>query len=210
MPVMDGFEATRRIRRQQTTHQTPAIPIIAMTAHAMRGDKEKCLAAGMNDYLSKPAVAQVVIEMLMRWLPQETNCSCDTEDQMPSPSEQATAGAATPVWDKAAMIARLMDDEDLARTIAAGFLAAIPWQVEALSSALHNGDIAASERLTLTILGATANVGGENLRAVAAAMEHAAAAGNLNEVSAELPRMKAAFARLVEVMALFCHEKRSE
>ena len=210
MPVMDGFEATRRIRRQQAAHQTPAIPIIAMTAHAMRGDKEKCLAAGMNDYLSKPVVAQVVIEMLMRWLPQETNCSSDTEDQMPSPSEQATAGAATPVWDKAAMIARLMDDEDLARTIAAGFLEDIPRQVEALSSALHNGDIAASERLTHTILGAAANVGGENLRAVAAAMEHAAAAGDLNEVSAGLPRMKAAFAQLVEVMALFCHEKRSE
>ncbi len=206
MPVMDGIEATRQIRQQQSAHQTPAVPIIAMTAHAMRGDKEKCLDAGMNDYLSKPVVAHVLIEMLMQWLPRDTYSSGGTEERMPSPAEKATAGDAPPVWDKDAMIARLMDDEDLARTIAAGFLEDIPRQIEALSSALQSGNTMASERLAHTIKGAAANIGGEVLRAAAAAMEHAAATGDLNEASAGLPRMEAAFARLAGVMAPFCHE----
>ncbi len=209
MPVMDGLEATRRIRRQQAADQTPAVPIIAMTAHAMRGDKEKCLEAGMNDYLSKPVVTQALIEMLMQWLPQETKRFGGTEEQMSSPTEEANAPAGL-VWDKAAMITRLMDDEELARTIASGFLEDIPRQIQALSSALQNGNTPASERLAHTIKGAAANVGAEPLRAAAAAMEHAAAAADQDEASACLPRIQETFARLAEVMSPFCKEEQDE
>ena len=210
MPVMDGLEATRRIRRQQAAGQIPAVPIIAMTAHAMRGDKEKCLEAGMNDYLTKPVVAQMLIEMLLQWLPRETNPSGGTKEQIPGPPEKATAGGAPPVWDKAAMITRLMDDEELARTIAAGFLDDIPRQIEALNSALLSGNTAAAERLAHTIKGAAANVGGEVLRAAAAAMEQAAASGDLDVAAAGLPRMQETFTRLAAVMAPFSHEAQGE
>ena len=210
MPVMDGLEATRRIRRQQAAHQTPAVPIIAMTAHAMRGDMEKCLEAGMNDYLSKPVVTQALIEMLMQWLPQETNRSGGTEEQMSSSSEETNAPAADLVWDKAAMINRLMDDVELARTIASGFLEDIPGQIQALSSAMQNGNTPASERLAHTIKGAAANVGGETLRAAAAAMEQAVAVGDQDEALACLPRMEAAFAHLARVMEPFCQEEHDE
>ncbi len=68
MPVMDGLEASRRIRDPNTRVLNHQVPIIAMTAGAMLGDREKCLAAGMNDYLSKPVVKRTLIEILEKWL----------------------------------------------------------------------------------------------------------------------------------------------
>ncbi len=68
MPVMDGLEATQKIR-DQPTENTKHLPIIAMTAHAMQGDREKCLEAGMDDYISKPISPKVLVDMLAKWLP---------------------------------------------------------------------------------------------------------------------------------------------
>ena len=68
MPVMDGFEATRAIRSGKTGVPNPRIPIIAMTAHAMKGDRERCLEAGMDDYVSKPIAPQALAEALEKWV----------------------------------------------------------------------------------------------------------------------------------------------
>ena len=68
MPVIDGYEATRLIRDPSSDVRDHQIPIIAMTAHAMKGDREKCLAAGMNDYLSKPVKPQKLLDMLEKWV----------------------------------------------------------------------------------------------------------------------------------------------
>jgi two-component system sensor histidine kinase/response regulator len=63
MPEMDGLEATKAIRKRED-----AIPIIAMTANAMKGDKEKCLEAGMDDYMTKPIKRDLVFEMIKKWV----------------------------------------------------------------------------------------------------------------------------------------------
>jgi CheY-like chemotaxis protein len=68
MPVLDGFEATAAIRSGKTKTPNPRIPIVAMTAHAMQGDREHCLEAGMDDYLAKPISSQELREILERWL----------------------------------------------------------------------------------------------------------------------------------------------
>jgi len=69
MPEMDGYEATRRMREKSGDRWQ--IPVIALTAHAMRGDREKCLAAGMNDYIAKPFRVETLSQVLVRWLPSE-------------------------------------------------------------------------------------------------------------------------------------------
>lgn len=69
MPELDGLEATRLVRRTQGGKNVADIPIIAMTAHAMQGDRDACLEAGMNDYMTKPVSPQRLIEMLEKWLP---------------------------------------------------------------------------------------------------------------------------------------------
>jgi CheY-like chemotaxis protein len=67
MPEMDGFEATRRIRQGESGRKYINVPIIAMTAHAMKGDKELCLEAGMNDYLAKPVKSQELSKLIAQW-----------------------------------------------------------------------------------------------------------------------------------------------
>ena len=70
MPVMDGYEATRRIRAWETANHVPHVPIIAVTAGAFADDRERCLSSGMNDYLAKPVNANALAAALARWMPE--------------------------------------------------------------------------------------------------------------------------------------------
>jgi len=69
MPLLDGYAATSTWREQEALEHRPRTPVIAMTAHAMKGDREKCLAAGMDDYLAKPVTKEALAAMLHTWLP---------------------------------------------------------------------------------------------------------------------------------------------
>jgi len=86
MPIMDGFTATARIRERERQTQAARTPIIALTANAMAGDRDHCLAAGMDDYLSKPFSQDQMSEMLSRWLSQTDHSSLH-RDQTTPPSE---------------------------------------------------------------------------------------------------------------------------
>ena len=90
MPEIDGYEATRWIRSRDSGVRNPDIPIIAMTAHAMKGDRERCLAAGMNDYISKPVQPKELAETLARWLTQAGGRKSARE--LPSPACGRVAG----------------------------------------------------------------------------------------------------------------------
>jgi PAS domain S-box-containing protein len=214
MPQMDGFEATRHVRDPHSAVRNHDIPIIAMTAHAMQGDRQRCLDAGMNDYITKPVSPQALAETLTRWLPSEDAAKPTDASAAPVAASPATAGPAaadepeTPVFDRPGMLARLMDDEALARVVVDGFLEDLPNQIEALRSYLDAGDAEGVVRQAHTIKGASANVGGERLRAEASEMEKAARVGNLAEVMARLPDLESRFAGLEEAMREFADQKK--
>ena len=69
MPVMDGLDATRLVRRAEKAANEPHTPVVALTAHSFEGYREQCLAAGMDDFMSKPVSTQAFVRILSRWLP---------------------------------------------------------------------------------------------------------------------------------------------
>ena len=172
-----------------------------MTANAMQGDREKCLRAGMNDYVSKPIVPQALAEALDKWLPPGPKAAIE---RLPSGSTgsgtKKTTNPKAIVFDRAGMMARLMGDEALARKVVGGFLDDIPEQIEVLRQYLSAGDKERVERQAHTIKGALANVGGEAMRAVAYEMEKSGKTGDLQACSACLPNLERQFARLRRAM----------
>jgi CheY-like chemotaxis protein/HPt (histidine-containing phosphotransfer) domain-containing protein len=216
MPVMDGLEATRRIRemekaRAEQAAQQPdgspavhGIPIIAMTAHAMQGDREKCLAAGMNDYVTKPISPQVLAERLYEWLPASSGEADREPPGVPAAPKQAaspeTSAPETPIWDRPQMLDRLMKDEELAQIVQEGFIEDIPQQILAMKKFLAAGDSLSVERQAHTIKGASANIGAERLRSVAFEMEKAAKARDMTAAGAMMQELESQFGLLREMM----------
>ena len=194
MPIMDGFEATRHIRHPQSVVLNRDIPIIAMTANAMQGDRERCLEAGMNDYLSKPIEVHALMDTLERWLAKDVKV-----EQSPIIKAQEKLEH-VPIFDRAAMMERMMDDDDLAHIVIESFLGDIPLQIEALKKYIESGDVQSAERQAHTIKGASANLGGEALRSVAFEMEKCARNGELAAANALMDELISQFGLLKELL----------
>ena len=200
MPVMDGFEATRRIRNPQSPVKDHRIPIIAMTAHAIQGDREKCMEAGMDDYVSKPVSPRSLVDILVKWLPPEGTKRKETSEFHEKNNFTAAPAAEIPVFDRTVMMARLLGDEDLANTVIQGFLQDIPRQIETLRGCLETGNAVGAERQAHSIKGAAANIAAEALRTLAFEIEKAATGGDLGTAKASMAELEKAFDRLRQAM----------
>ncbi len=198
MPEMDGYEATQRIRDTRSAVLNHQVPVIAMTAHAMAGDRESCLSAGMNDYIPKPISAEILAEALEKYLPSEAGIKYNPEDEskgeMGSPADEKFDS--TGIFDRTSMLERMMGDENLAMMIMKGFLEDIPKQIYTMQQFLDSGDAAGVERQAHTIKGAAANVSAEALSALAQEMEKAGKAGDLKVVNNKMGEVTAAFEQL--------------
>jgi len=207
MPEMDGLEATRRIRAWESAPGTGqedrrALPIIAMTAHAMEGDRERCLEAGMNDYISKPVIPLALAEALQKWLPASGSDNRGKKTELIEKVEKGTKPdgqlptPGSPIWDKAGMLERLYNDEELAGRVLLDFLEDIPRQLETIKTCLTADDVASAERIAHTIKGAAAAVGGLKLKDLAFEMEKAGKTGDLRSLKKLMDELVAAFQEL--------------
>lgn len=194
MPEMDGLTAARTIRQLETKSGDPVI--IAMTAHAICGDRERCLDAGMDDYLSKPVSFAALSKMIEKWIPAQENEELLSDPAVEGAVQEAT-GQALPVFDRAGMRQNLMEEEDLIEAIIKSFLLHTPALLQSLNEALETDDQEVSARQAHSIKGASSSVGGLALCAVALQMETHARAGCLAAAKELLPELNTQFTLLV-------------
>jgi PAS domain S-box-containing protein len=160
MPELDGLGATRRIRDQASKVLNHEVPIIAMTAHALKGDREKCLEAGMDDYVSKPINPRQLLETMERQL----------ERTQPA-SEAEPAAPARPALDLAGLTRRVEGDLELLGVILDAYTEDAPLQIAAIMAALAQGDHAGLERAAHQFKGASGTAGASALQDLALALE---------------------------------------
>jgi signal transduction histidine kinase/CheY-like chemotaxis protein/HPt (histidine-containing phosphotransfer) domain-containing protein len=192
MPIMDGYEATRCIRDPKSKVLDHAVPIVAMTANNMQGDREKCLAAGMDGFITKPVDPSKLLLALQHWLPKREPKEAALAAEVDKPKE-IPLDPLPPVFDYAAMSSRLMNDKNLIRTVAVAFMVDMAQQIEGLMTAVANKDIQAAGAFSHNIKGAAANVGGVALSASALSIELATKAGELETLQQQLPELKQSF-----------------
>ncbi len=194
MPDLDGYEAARRIRAGSSGVRNPRIPIIAITADAMSGDRDKCLQAGMDDYLSKPIELQRLSAALEKWLlaPADPKEAGHSEGGPPARTE--------PVFRQEEMLARLMGDRKLAAKVISGFSSDVPRQLLLLKSKLDEGDAASVQMIAHSLKGAAATLSAEAMRAICLEMQEAAAATDLSRAADLLPGLEEQFHLLNETL----------
>jgi CheY-like chemotaxis protein/HPt (histidine-containing phosphotransfer) domain-containing protein len=174
MPELDGYEATREIRRAEQSLKT-RIPIVALTAHAMKGDDEKCREAGMTDYLTKPLDRDKLHACLERHLGKLQGAGTPAEGDAQAGAPSSTAPA--PV-DWSAFMKSMDGDQELARELVDLFIESGDETLVAILNALGANDFAAVGEQAHSLKGASANLRATAAAQAAARLEAAAKAGD--------------------------------
>jgi len=151
MPEMDGLTATRRIRESERS--TPYhVPIVAMTAHAMKGDREICIEAGMDEYVSKPIHREALKKALAIVLPGRDDAVTQTSLTRTAVTEHATQAGAV-AWDRGKTLERLGGDEKLFHEVIGIFLEEVPQHMASLKQAIVQQDAKATEEISHKLKG---------------------------------------------------------
>jgi len=201
MPEMDGLEATAAIRtleRDQGGH----VPIVAMTAHAMTGDRERCLAAGMDAYLPKPLQPQEMMRVI-EGLASPHAQSAGATDTTSAQSETAGVEPARPVFDEQGSLARMDNDQTLLREVISLFFEEAPRLLGVLSQGLEAGDAPLVERAAHSLKGAAASFGAESVVGAARELEAQGKSNNLAQAGDTLTRLQSGTAQLMEELSAF-------
>ena len=194
MPEMDGYAATAAVRTIEARNGSRHLPIIAMTANAMQGDREACLAAGMDDYITKPVKSAQLREVIERWLhrddaawpPATTPPRLEPVDRAVLEQLHELTGASEPDF-----VDRLIDI----------YLEDIPHDLQAVRTAVATGDARGLEQAAHAIKGSSLNLGANPLAALVGDMERLARAGSMERAAALVPALEAEYDRVAATLA---------
>lgn len=220
MPEMDGFTASLTIRQLEETGalSTEHVPIIAMTAHALHGDRQRCLDAGMDDYVSKPLDPRKVFQAIERWAesaPQITTgelklleaqsdfVEMDAPEEPTNPMQTVVAQPDEPAGnmelplDVESALVRFSEDRDFYYNLLYDYLHSLPLRLAEMRAALENGDSQTLSYLAHNLKGVSANFGAWQLAQLSNRLDNYCQSGDLAEAQALLPEVEAAIGRLI-------------
>jgi PAS domain S-box-containing protein len=190
MPEMDGYAATAEIRRTGRR-----VPIIAMTAGALSEDRDRCLAAGMDDFVTKPIDRETMRTVLERWIRPR-------EPRRP-PVDDPRRALRDAVADRLALLRnhRPPVADDLAGRVLAAFRDGVPERLVAMATALRAGDAEPLRRHAHDLVGMAGHLGTEDLAALAQDLQRAARDGDLATAGEIVPRLRAEYDRVAEALS---------
>ena len=189
MPVMDGYAATAELRLWERQQGNTRIPIVALTANALEGDRERCLAQGMDDYLAKPFSRDDLMRVLVRWLPQVA------ADAAPSAAPVVVPVVAPVEPHSSVLDARIIEritalqrdgKPDLLAHLIGLYLASVPRLVSEIEFGLTAGDAALVRRAVHTLKSSSANLGASALAKICGELEVQARDGELSALAARV------------------------
>ena len=199
MPVMDGYETTRILRGQELTQQSTRIPVVALTAHASSDEREKCLSAGMDDFLSKPIARPALAKMLARWLGE--TAQSEAEANQDETEVITDILAQFPIWDEAEALKRLEADCELLGDMIDVFLEDIPARLMDLEEASVHNDLSALADAAHAIKGMAGHFCAGQLINHAANLENSARNGQSADFQAMAKNVADAAASLINALA---------
>jgi len=213
MPEMDGLDATQAIRQHESEDKADpdsSIPIVALTASALSGERERCLSAGMTDFLTKPldplgliATIESHLKHLERTCsPEEDSDSCETPAQGNSDDgscDEITDDACSEVFDLGALLERCMGKRELAERLLDKFRNRLEADLAQIECSVELGDVDQTAILAHTLKGAAANLSAEALREEAACLEQLARAGTLDGADECLTNVRKEAERFLEL-----------
>jgi PAS domain S-box-containing protein len=188
MPVLDGYQATKKIREMKFANNSSKIPIIAITAGAMKGDRERCLAAGMDDYIAKPIHVESIQQKLITWLPIESSINSQNEAELND--ENNLENEQELIFDYDDLMDRLMANKPLINEIISGFFSDIETKLESLQTAISESQYKEIVNMTHDLKGASANLSLNRFSALMKDIEMAARNKNRDELELKSSQIK--------------------
>jgi HPt (histidine-containing phosphotransfer) domain-containing protein len=214
MPVMDGFQATDALRERERERGLARTTVVALTANALQGDRERCLAAGMDDYLSKPFKAADMAAVLQRWLttPDATvvtrGDSPDSEAASPgrsrAPASSAAAGDEAPLDSSVLDAIRTMDPDGsgaFLRQLVEKYLSSSKADLQLLDAKLQGRDAEALGKTAHRLKSASANLGATALSALCLELETAGRSGQIDDAERMVAAIRSEHRRVSDALA---------